>query len=268
MRDRAASLRSLLAEFESVQRLGPRLPWAANTFLFSLDAALTTFERKGDLTAALLNPTTEEGKREGWQARALRTTRPAYSEPAERLLRRRLELWPATVLRGHRCAAFRQQLHDIRLHMPPRVLSAVLRVGFNGWMTARRFGSTGSCVLGCGRADDSIEHYARCPCYHGLCRRHLRLDRPPHDLELDAFLFLRRVTRRLPIDAPPEGGPQASSLPALSVYALYRTHNSLRVVPTAGSAAELFRGYLREGARGHSPAMALLNSVRNRRLPE
>eukprot|EP00959_Pyramimonas_sp_CCMP1952_P213143 4459720-Pyramimonas_sp.AAC.1 len=55
--------RSMLAEFESV-----RLPWAAHTCLFSLDTALTAFARKGDLTAALLDPETGEGKREGWQA--------------------------------------------------------------------------------------------------------------------------------------------------------------------------------------------------------
>ena len=44
----------------------------------------------------------------------------------------------------------------------PRVLSAQLRLWFNGWCTARRFQQLLGCRLGCFHGADSVEHYARC----------------------------------------------------------------------------------------------------------
>ena len=61
--------------------------------------------------------------------------------------------------------------------VPPRVQAAVFSTMWNRWTTARRFQNRAKCLLGCaGCAQDSIEHYCRCPTVRAVCLRTLRLD--------------------------------------------------------------------------------------------
>ena len=64
--------------------------------------------------------------------------------------------------------------------VPPRVCAAVFRTVFNGWTTHRRFQQrhlkTNICLLGCqGQAEDSIEHYCRCPALQYVLRTRLKV---------------------------------------------------------------------------------------------
>ena len=186
----------------------------------------------------------------------------------ERALRRRLDHWHLDVLPGHRCRKILFNMQRIRQLVPPRVLSVVLRSNLNGWMTARRFQGTGRCVMGCGRAVDSLKHYCHCPVYHGLCWQHLRLERPEAAVAMSDFLLISPSSRQWRVDGPPQGGPAAAALRALSVFALYSTHNAVRHGGDGERCAELFRGFLREGARGHGPAAAVVSAAHKRRRRE
>ena len=44
----------------------------------------------------------------------------------------------------------------------PRVAAAVWGLAWNRWCTARRFQKKDRCMLGCGRGEDSAEHYMGC----------------------------------------------------------------------------------------------------------
>jgi len=70
-----------------------------------------------------------------------------------------------------------QRLHQL---VAPKVCAAVFRTIFNGWCTHRRFDkrnhATNVCVLGCGGgAEDSIEHYCRCPALQTTLKNKLRI---------------------------------------------------------------------------------------------
>jgi len=73
-----------------------------------------------------------------------------------------------------------QRLPDL---VAPRVCAAVFRTIFNGWVTHRRFDKRqhqeNRCMLGCvGEAEDSIEHYCRCPALQQVLCRRLRVSVP------------------------------------------------------------------------------------------
>ena len=120
---------------------------------------------------------------------------------------------------------------------------------------------------GCEGTKDSIKHYGFCSRYHACCRRFLNLEPPEAVHRLEDFLLLRPASRWRRGDLH-ETGVNAAAMRALSVYALYRTHNTIRLGATARNRyEELFKGYLREGVRNHPKAMALLNGIFKRRLP-
>ena len=61
-----------------------------------------------------------------------------------------------------------KNLESLKKFLPPRVCSSVLKTMFNGWNSHRRHQNRGAvtnkCRFGCGgAAEDSIEHYCRCP---------------------------------------------------------------------------------------------------------
>ena len=190
----------------------------------------------------MLDPGTEDHRRDGWQARALEATRHPHSAAALGFLRRRLDRWQVHVLPGHRCRGLTASMKSIAALMPPRVLAAALGANLNGWMTARRFQHGGGCVLGCEGREDSVEHYSFCSRYHGCCRRFLRLEPPEAVHRLEDFLLLKPASR-WQHGGHHETGVRAAAMRALSVYALYRTHNALRkAAPCPGTSTRSSSG--------------------------
>ena len=100
--------------------------------------------------------------RKQWQKACYNVIRPPPAPGAVRRLRRRLDRWALQILPGRRVDRAVRLLRGLAVEAPPRVWAAVLRTLCNGWVTARRFQTTGNCVLGCENCNDSIEHYAYC----------------------------------------------------------------------------------------------------------
>ena len=75
----------------------------------------------------------------------------------------------ATRNTGQNARVIQNSMQIVRRLSQPRVASAHLRTLWNGWPTSRRMRflkevlPTQTCVLGCDRANDCIEHYAVCP---------------------------------------------------------------------------------------------------------
>ena len=200
-----------------------------------------------------LNQTPTES--DGWRARAWAATQPCFAAASLSALRRSLDKRQIPALPGHRCHRLQLSLGAVAKWMPPCVVAAVLRASLNGWMAARRFQQKGRCVLGCQGLEDSVAHYGRCPCYHSLCRRFLNLPRPPAGNDLEEFLLLGTPRRAVRGEGATEG----------SDHALYRTRNAVRLAGSSGPCADLFRGFLREGIRGHAKASSVLQVAFKRR---
>eukprot|EP00959_Pyramimonas_sp_CCMP1952_P410103 8595232-Pyramimonas_sp.AAC.1 len=60
----------------------------------------------------------------------------------------------------------------------------------DSWQTARRFGRWAPCPFGCPRGEESLQHFAQCPCLAELGYRHLRLPRPSPAARLSCFIAL------------------------------------------------------------------------------
>ena len=114
---RAAALRDALQDVENVVRLGARHAWAASSFLFSLESAVLAFQARGEVARALFDPSTEDGRREGWQVRGLKAPGTAAME---RALRRRLDHWRLDALPGRRCHRLLSNVLSMRQLVPPR----------------------------------------------------------------------------------------------------------------------------------------------------
>ena len=104
--------------------------------------------------------------------------------------------------------------------VPPRLMAVEFRTLHNGWCSSRRcnerFLSCNFCRLGCSpTAEDSIEHYSRCPVVRDFHKRVLGLER---DNFLPAWLLAE----------PTPASLDTQALSLLGCYAVYRTTNEGR----------------------------------------
>ena len=140
-----------------------------------------------------------------------------------------------------------RNLQRLHLLVPPRVCAAVFRTLFNGWVThrrsQRRSAPSNMCMLGCSdRAEDSIEHYCRCPAVLKVLQHKLRIIVPP--AKALAFWML---------DCPSSDDDLLMSS-ALSVYAGYMATNTYRKIgrpQTKERAIDAMGQYLIQSAYGH-----------------
>ena len=138
------------------------------------------------------------------------------------------------------------RLRGLRGRVQPRAHAACIRVLWNGVLTDRRFqqdAAARGCLLGCNGAEDSLEHYARCPCLRAVARTSLRLDMPVCEFYVAFFLAGPRVNDEAALR------PRWQRM-ALLHYALHRTLCAARAHPAwqpQGMAVAALRQALREG---------------------
>ena len=151
-----------------------------------------------------------------------------------------------------------QNLQTLSTLCTPRVQAAALSTVFNRWTTARRFQQRhcpwNVCVMQCSpTAEDSLEHYCRCPHTRELASRYLRLD-ADSQVNMHTFNFCN----------PAVNTQEDLVATALLVYAVYRGTNHLR---HEGDATEhqgdgvygLLRQYVREAVLNHRRSARILN---------
>ena len=159
-------------------------------------------------------------------------------------LRHKLERWHLPGLPG-------PVAEKVLRLVPPRVHTAVFSTLWNRWCTGRRFQLRGSCscLLGCrSQAEDSIEHYLRCPIVLDVARARLGL----HMTSTDSWAKLLLAT---PAGA---GTSDVTWLTrcALLLYTVYRATNAARHSNTFApeEARRALIQAIYEGARGHRNA--------------
>ena len=140
--------------------------------------------------------------------------------------------------------------------VPPRVCAAALSTQWNRWCTHRRYQKrhlpTNRCLFGCGaQAEDSIEHYFRCPVTRDVIDK---------QLNLQSRLFANIHTATL-CNVNINDLDRLTAI-ALLIYALYTTTNRLRHHPLAQDACaqDMVAQTMREGARHHKNATSVLDN--------
>ena len=175
-------------------------------------------------------------------------------------MRSKLHRWNISVLprrRTDRALLVYQTLHDM---VPPRVLAAILRTHWNGWITARRLQwrtdtRQNQCCFGC-EAPDAIEHYASCTSVSNFARSHLRLSLTDSlQLRLEDFLLLNFSSPSLRKDTLFKH--------SLRTACVYRAHNMWRYHP--GVSPSTMRAslpqHLRELIRNHQTASQMVATI-------
>ena len=238
--------------------------WLRSCFILSLESAWALLWESGPDGKLMLQAGREEHHRDGWQARAIKLLSARNPLEVQRHVRRRLDRWNIQVLPGRRVARWLESMKAVSTLLPPRVQACQFRTAFDGWVTGQGQQRRGTCVLGCPGCHDALDHYAMCPRFHDLCRRWLGLGRPPVDQCLADFLGIATSPASVPRGRD-WGAAQAAALRAVGVYALYRLHTNSQHQGGNSDVTGLFRGFVREGVRGHAKAMSLISSIVKRR---
>ena len=143
---------------------------------------------------------------------------------------------------------------------PPRVCAAALSTLWNRWCTHRRYQKrhlkSNRCLLGCGStAEDAIEHYFQCTVTQRILQKQLNL--PPH--------LFANLHSGLLCNANIRTEDQLTTI-ALLNYGLYNTTNYIRHTPGTPTTqiTDILAQHIREGARHHPKATAVLDNRWNR----
>ena len=139
-----------------------------------------------------------------------------------------------------------ERLRYVARQAPPRVAAAAFGCLWNRWATAHRFQRRGSsCLLGCGRGEDSVEHYCACRVSRAFGWEHLAV-RYRFSVPWEHWMFTA------PECMDSEEASWFLRVAALQ-YSVLRTTNAARHHGglTEVEASRALRQALVEGVRGH-----------------
>ena len=183
-----------------------------------------------------------------------------WYEPEERA-RHNIKRWteqipaPLNDPLGRLAYRFSSRRHRLRGLVPPRVMAASFSTAWNRWCTHRRFQKRDSpgnvCCLGCGGgAEDSLEHYCRCPTVRTFHAKCLRIQAYPL---LSTWMGIQE-------------GPQDDATFALGLIGAYATyvttntaHHGARMSPE--EAMRALQQAAKEAVSGHVAATGFLTNV-------
>ena len=190
--------------------------------------------------------------KETFQKEALLALKRALSPQAVERIRNKVERWRGlpfglTGLPGHYGNRILKRLHMLKTLVAPRVHSAVFTTLWNGWCSHRRFQHrqwpTNKCRFHCSdSAEDSIEHYCRCPTVLRVARHTFRFCYPV-EMGLDMWAL-----NSVWLDEP----YNLRSL-ALLIYGTYNAFNTFRYNPAHNQhdALHCIQQHCKQGTAGH-----------------
>jgi hypothetical protein len=242
--------------------------WYRHSHILTLHNAVARVEAFGitarkvisDLTERSSQPRSQRGRtnvkkcfQREIRQRLLMRIRP----DAEERIRNKLVRWSLPGVPRINADRTLRRLRGLRSLVPPRVFAAVFSTLFNRWCTARRFQRRASldnrCVLGCsGRAEDSIEHYARCQILRDFARRGLNL----HFGDDGALADWMMTT-----SSSDQSNVDKRTLMAVLVYSAYRATNEARAKGRVNeeTAKQMLGQYVHEAVRDHAAAMSIVD---------
>jgi len=176
-------------------------------------------------------------------------------------IRHKVERWQGVPyglfgLPGHSSPLIARHLALLAKIATPRVHAAVFTTLWNGWCSHRRFQqrqkSSNVCLFLCGgAAEDSLEHYCRCPIVMRVATHTFRFSYP-REGALNLWLLNSRWL------------DDAGNLLSLGLltYGVYMAFNTIRhhSITSSLDAYHCIIQHCKQGAFGHSPSMSHLDS--------
>ena len=199
------------------------------------------------------------GAMERWKVTGAQAEAMKYFEDDRRGVRCPLTKWLKRwevglweVQKVERAARVVSKLHRL---VAPRVVAAVIRTWHNAWCTRRRYqeGYGSRCIFGCGKGEDSIEHYACCGRIAEWSRRALGLPGEGESIEVRRRHFLLLNGE--------DTDDNEMTRAALRLGAVYSLHNRVRhgVRLRVGVETEALRQSIMDMAEGCRNAERCLN---------
>ena len=178
-----------------------------------------------------------------------------HLDPVERI-RHKLHRWKLLGLPGRNAERVLRNLNELRNLVCPRVAAACFSTVWNRWTTARRSQKRGHpdnrCLLGCSNtAEDSIEHYCRCPVIRFFAGRFLQL----------SVTSENGLVRFLLASASSTEDKVALTRTAIMVYAAYNTVNCIRHSGRRDlqTTMEMLMQYGKEATRNHPSSTRVID---------
>lgn len=194
--------------------------------------------------------------RKGLQKATLKALKSAIKPDAIQRIRVEVERWGLSGQPGYFTPVIGRRMRGLAKLVNPRVHAAVFRTVRNGWCTHRRFQNRASennkCMFLCGgQAEDSIEHYCKCPVTMRVARHLMHLSYPDEaamDLWVlnSGWLDSEDVMRGM----------------ALLIYGCYMACNNIRCkgISCSDQAFHCIAQHCRQGGMGNNKCMSFLDA--------
>ena len=268
---RAEALQQALLDTEELVRTVRWAAWLDRPFLFNLQRNREACRGQGARCSRLLHELTRGAPRP-WPLHTLQQARcnfqraalaaleqPCAAEVQVRL-RTRFFRWRLTIFPRTCSTRASRVLARLARLVPPRVLAAVLRLWWNGWITPRRFQQAERSCLFCGQVEsvDALEHIMCCRVVWAFSGRFLRQLCPIGQAAHRRAAFLL-------IDHTAFQDDACLTLGAIRVAATYTIHNTLRTTAPSDpdTTVDMLAQAAKECVRGQGWASRCLDSVWN-----
>ena len=264
-------LRQVMSDTDYLPRVGRWHNWYRGSYCKVLIDNMQWLKSKGItrdkiLSEVVPSPSNDERAdflkaKKGMQRAALKALKAVVKPDATERIRHKIERWrniPFGIsgLPGYFTPVIGRRMRGLAKLVNPRVHAAVFRAAWNGWCTHRRFqrrlSTSNKCMFMCGgQAEDSIEHYCRCPVTMRAARHIMHLSYPA-ELALDVWVLnsgwwdSEDVARGL----------------GLLMYGCYMAFNSIRCkgVSCSDQAFHCIAQHCRQGAMGNNKCMEFIDT--------
>jgi hypothetical protein len=186
--------------------------------------------------------------RNEFQMEAARCNLPFFLDNWHQRVAHKLVRWKLPGNRHHHVDRAISNLRNLGRLVAPRVAAATWGLTWNRWCTARRFQSRAPCVLGCGKGEDSIEHYWCCPVAREAGKRVLRVDGDADSRKANMLGVARFANR------------EEQTCWALLTYAVYMTTNASRKGGGQTGKVQELSQHIRQAVEGHKSSAACLTA--------
>jgi hypothetical protein len=268
---RCHALNDAMIQSEFLDRIGTWAAWYRQNHCKVLVGNIQWLKSKG-ITSTSLYATITSNKailsgedvckiKKELQRYALRAIKDANAPKVVERIRNKVERWRGTAygmsgLPGQYSRKIARRIIHLAKLVTPRVHAAAFTTLWNGWCTHRRFQrrhlDTNVCLFKCGGgAEDSLEHYCRCPVVLRVARHLLHFS-----YAAEAGLDLWTLNSSW-LDIP--GNLRGL---ALLVYGTYMAFNSIRYnkISDSQQAFHCIVQHCKQGAMGHAASMTHIDA--------
>jgi hypothetical protein len=183
-----------------------------------------------------------------FQKEVAKATLPFFLDNWHNRIAHKLARWKLPGNRHHHAERTMLNLQKMGKLVAPRVAAATWGLVWNRWCTARRFQARAPCVLGCGKGEDSIEHYWCCPVAREAGRKLLRIDAEADQRKASMLCATRFVS------------DDEQTCWALLTYAIYMATNATRKHGGHTGKVQEVMQHVRQAVAGHKRSTACLTA--------